>query len=529
MGLFDNNPTLPSGILPLKGFMPPDAFLDDGTTEKLVSIYESAYAQFIRDIKNFPNILSPDLADEKFIDLLFKHLGFDLNINLGLVRKRKLLKVIVQAYKQKGTAPGIENVIRQFIGVDATVFPFTYGWVLNQSELSYDTYLNPAPTNRAGFYTFDIIVATKLSAEQQRVVRELVKLMKPAHMHFRNLQQAESDAFLDAGRVLLNRGSLYLKNNQNTDGGWDETDSDADPGTFSNRRFVEAPGLGCFHSFINTSLPTVEVAARKAVQFLVDNATYSMVGSLPEPGDIELLHRGDATYSIAGAGLKRDDALFNLREFFKAIAFLNNPLSSVAAIAATTQQERDTTSLDKRASFAFLYMTASYGVGAGIILYCHYVRDFLSISDDASVTIYAKQLFSRLTSVNLATDLGQQTIGACASIVWVLQKGNLGAFEARIQDAIATIEARYVPAQKLYYDTSLGSGRIYEQALVLDAFMVRGKFDSAKTLITGLRSAQRVNGSFEDPIEPGTSRLLGIGRAMEFASKALKRIDEEGL
>jgi len=530
MALFDANSSCPTDVLRLRDLLPSHYFDDDGTTAKFVDIFEGVYCQLINDIDALPKIYDPDVTDERFLDLLFLHLGFDLKIHLSVNRKRKLLKVIVNAYKQKGTAPGIENVIRQFIGVDVIVFPFTSGWVISLSELGIDTYLNPAPSNPAGFYTFDIIVATKLSVEQRRVIFELVKLMKPAHSHFRSLIEEATDPFLLTVLVMLNRGSLYLRNTQNTDGGWDAADSDGNTATPSLRANVSSHTLGQYYSAIYTELPSVDVSAIAGVNYLITNVVYSFTGFLPEPNDIETLNIGDGAYSIVGADLLRDSAITALQEFIKAIAFLNNPTPSVPALAATTQPERDSTAEDKRASFLYLNLVTVYGLGNGIIRYADYIRDFLAISDDGFAKIMVAQLYIRLSTVDLSTNLGQSTIGACGAIIKSLQIDNVGlVYENKIAEAISVLETRYVPGEKLHYDLSLGSGRIYEQAYVVDAWMSRQKFDEAKALIDGIRLKQRVDGSFNDPIEPGTSRLKANAKVMDAAGRAIKRIDDDGL
>ena len=84
------------------------------------------------------------------------------------------------------------------MGVDVKCFPFTEGWILDISELSESTFLNPAPNNPAGFYTFDVLVEQALSQEQRRIILELIELIKGAHHHFRDLVEVGEDSFVIA-------------------------------------------------------------------------------------------------------------------------------------------------------------------------------------------------------------------------------------------------------------------------------------------------------------------------------------------
>lgn len=529
MGLFDENQVCPTDVIRLKDLVPPYYFEDDGTTARFYEVFEGVYCQITNDIGNVQNIYNIDTTDERFIDLILKHLGFDLNVYLPLERKRKLAKVIMKAYQQKGTCPGIENVIRQFTGVESECFPFTQGWILGISELGFDTYLNPSPSTPAEYYKFDVIVHQKLSTDQRNIILQLIELMRPAYTHFNELIEDAEDPFVTSIRKMMNRGSLHLYRAQNTDGGWDALDDDGNTLNVSARENVGEHGLGEVFAFAFTELPRVEETAQDAASYLVNDVVYSFSGNLPEVADISLLNRG-VLLGVVGASAQRDAALEALREFMKAIAFLNNFAATSAEIAATTIGERNSTTQTKRAQFLYLHQTGVYGFANGIYRYVKYLLDFVEVGDDTFAELMAAELNLRTSTFNLAVDFGNKTLKTNGAIVLGLQSFNAGlVYEGRISSATAVIDSKFDVGDQLYVDTFLGTGRMDEQAVILDAWMKRARYGQAKQLLNGIRLKQYVNGAFDDPIDVGTERLRSVGVIMDTAGRAIKRINEEGL
>ncbi len=529
MALFEDNQVCDENVIPLKALLPDHYFEDDGTTALWVEIFEGLFCQLNNDIRDLGLIYDLEETDERFLDMIIRNLGFDLQVSLTVDKKRRLAKVIVQAYKQKGTCIGIENTIRQFVGVDVTCFPFTAGWILDISELAETTYLNPAPTNPAGFYTFDVVVEQKLSQEQRRIILDLIELIKPAHSHFRELVEVGEDAFVIAVTVSLNRGTLWLRNNQNTDGGWDALDPDLDN---SNASLIENVGYhGVAQHFGNlfVALPAVESSFEAAATKLINDATYNFSGVKPKELDITLLRRGELG-GVAGSLAKLTEALLALREFMKAMAFLNDFNPSVAAVNATTQAERDSTTAQKRAQFLYLRLTNVFGLGQGVQFFVRYIRDFTEVGDTTFAEVMTLELFSRTSVLEFETAFGSDKVGANAAIAYGLQLYNVGLiYETRIQDALTVLASVFDVVTKLYVDTFVGSGRLEEQAWAVDLFMLRNQFDSAKTLIEGIRNKQRIDGSFDDPVDVGKARLRGGASVIDSLSRAIKRINDEGI
>jgi len=95
--------------------------------------------------------------------------------------------MLVEMYRQKGTAVGIENAIRFFLGIDITAITAFTGTtlILGESELGVDWELGPS--DRFARYAFDVEVDEPLSDTERRQIRAIVDYLKPAHTHFVDL------------------------------------------------------------------------------------------------------------------------------------------------------------------------------------------------------------------------------------------------------------------------------------------------------------------------------------------------------
>lgn len=145
----------------------------------------------------FPAILDLDYAPESFLDLMLQDMGSPFPFDLSEMDKRRLLSVLVAMYKQKGTAVGIRNAIRFFLGIEITAIDTFHGTtlVLGESELGVDWELGPS--DRFALYAFDITVDRTLTESQRSMIRHIVEWMKPAHTHFVDLIEPGAPAFID--------------------------------------------------------------------------------------------------------------------------------------------------------------------------------------------------------------------------------------------------------------------------------------------------------------------------------------------
>ena len=162
-----------------------------GELARFVACLQEVTDLLLFDIDSFTDILDPDKAPEPFLDAMLFDLGNPFNFDLSEIDKRRLIDVLVEMYKQKGTQVGIVNVIRFFIGIEVTIVPFNpTTWVLGEGELGEDTILGPSA--QFNLYAFNIVSPIALTAEQRKRIRSLVDLMKVAHEHFVDLIEPDT-------------------------------------------------------------------------------------------------------------------------------------------------------------------------------------------------------------------------------------------------------------------------------------------------------------------------------------------------
>lgn len=93
----------------------------------------------LSDVDKYTDQFDLDLASDEEIDAMLYDMGNPFTwpeLVLTADEKRKLLRVLVEIYKLKGTAIGIESTIQFILGEDVTVVPYTLeGWVLGVDEL----------------------------------------------------------------------------------------------------------------------------------------------------------------------------------------------------------------------------------------------------------------------------------------------------------------------------------------------------------------------------------------------------------
>lgn len=148
------------------------------------------------DIDLWTNILDPDLAPERFVDAMLADLGNPFPFVLAEIDKRRLARLLVAIYQQKGTAPGIINVVRFFLGITVTIVAYDgEGMILGESELGVDWILGPGTSYAR--YSFRVVSAVTLTADQRARILFLGNYMKPAHTHLIELLEPSTPPVYD--------------------------------------------------------------------------------------------------------------------------------------------------------------------------------------------------------------------------------------------------------------------------------------------------------------------------------------------
>ncbi len=168
-----------------------------GDLQKWASIIQDCLDSFLAEMDLFTETMDIDKAPSKFLDMLLYDLGNPFNFDLSDLDKRRLARLLVSIYKQKGTEPGVQNMVRFFLGIELVdiVEHLEDCWSLGEAELGFDTILCAG----SGFdrFSFDIIVDRTLTQFEKDSIRTIVDYMKPAHTHFVNLIEPASPLFVN--------------------------------------------------------------------------------------------------------------------------------------------------------------------------------------------------------------------------------------------------------------------------------------------------------------------------------------------
>lgn len=170
--------------------------------ERFVSVLQDINLLSLQAIDRWTDILDLNLASDGFLDAMLSDLNYPFEIALSTTEKRRLLSVLVQVYKQKGTVAGIKNAVRLFLGYECDVVTrvrmLGSGWVLGYSELDIGSILSEGAYYDATLHgsdlaalttNFDFLVkvgtpsAVALTSDEDKRVRAIVELLKPAHTH----------------------------------------------------------------------------------------------------------------------------------------------------------------------------------------------------------------------------------------------------------------------------------------------------------------------------------------------------------
>ncbi len=162
---------------------------DDTTGDLLrfISSLQEVTDLLLADIDRWPDIFDLERAPESFLELILRDLGNPFPFELDVRGKRRLAAVLVEMYSQKGTAQGIKNAVRFFLGIDiVAITAFNAdALVLGESLLGVDWVLGPS--GRFAKYAFNVVVAAILTPTERKRLRAIVEYLKPAHTHFVDL------------------------------------------------------------------------------------------------------------------------------------------------------------------------------------------------------------------------------------------------------------------------------------------------------------------------------------------------------
>ena len=169
--------------------------------KRFVACIQEPATLLLYDIDRWTDILDVDIAAEQYLDAMLADLGNPFPFILSVTDKRRLIRLLVPIYQQKGTPDGIINTVRFFLGLTITIVPYDgEGMQLGVSQLGLNWILGPG--NSFALYAFRIISGIALTAEQ---IEFIANYMKPAHTHLIEIVQPSTPPTYDPLELGISR------------------------------------------------------------------------------------------------------------------------------------------------------------------------------------------------------------------------------------------------------------------------------------------------------------------------------------
>jgi len=168
----------------------------------LSNVLQPVFDDVIAELDRFPDTYDPDKGTEVFIDAMLADLGNPFDVDLTLARKRKLVRSLIDIYREKGTTTGIENAIRFLTGVDTRLVApaISASWVLGVDILDPNGGAIAAilgPSLLFTRFSFDIETDAAIPSDLQETIRQIVSFMKPASTHLVNFVVVTTPSLTD--------------------------------------------------------------------------------------------------------------------------------------------------------------------------------------------------------------------------------------------------------------------------------------------------------------------------------------------
>jgi phage tail-like protein len=154
-----------------------------GDLARLLSCFQEVTELLLAELDAIPDLFDIERAPERVLDAILRDLGNPFAFELTELQKRRLAAILVGIYREKGTAPGIKNAARFFLGLDdVAVVPLAAtALVLGESALGEDWELGPS--TRFARYAFEIAIGRVLTDNERAALLAIVRYMKPSHTH----------------------------------------------------------------------------------------------------------------------------------------------------------------------------------------------------------------------------------------------------------------------------------------------------------------------------------------------------------
>lgn len=168
-----------------------------GELAKFVACLQEVTDWLLAELDALADLVDLERAPEWMVDRILADLGNPFALPLLPLEKRRLAEMLIAIYQQKGTAPGLKDAIRFFVGLDdVEITPLTATTlVLGESALGVDWDLGPS--TRFARYAFEIAVPRALTDDERTAIQTLTKGAKPAHTHLTAIVEPAPPPIID--------------------------------------------------------------------------------------------------------------------------------------------------------------------------------------------------------------------------------------------------------------------------------------------------------------------------------------------
>ena len=176
-----------------------------GDLRRFIDCLQEVVDLLLADVDRFVDIFDVDRAPGPFVELILADLGNPFTeFNLSEADQRRLAGVLIEIYKEKGTAAGIVNAVRFFLGLEVEVHHLRRtSLVLGVSELGVDWELGSS--DRRVLYSFTVESPEILTDVQRLQIRSIAEYMKPAHTHLVQIIEPEDPDAVDHWEIGVSR------------------------------------------------------------------------------------------------------------------------------------------------------------------------------------------------------------------------------------------------------------------------------------------------------------------------------------
>ena len=168
-----------------------------GELARLMACLQEVTNWLLAELDALADLADIERAPEWMLDRILADLGNPFTFPLTVLDKRRLASMLVSIYQQKGTAPGIKNAVRFFLGLDdLEITPLTSTTlILGESILGEDWELGPS--TRFARYAFEVVVGSVLTDDETAALTAIVRYAKPAHTHLVAIRTPGPPPFID--------------------------------------------------------------------------------------------------------------------------------------------------------------------------------------------------------------------------------------------------------------------------------------------------------------------------------------------